>query len=773
MTDHSKVPPMTNIENEALAIAEVGIRVFPCRPLDKRPAVNDWPNVATVDPAQIAEWFARPANLGLRCGMTDGGVNIFVVDIDIKNDQPGERSWADFCDEHPEVREVAELTVSVSTPSGGWHFYFAAPGGERCPRNSNPWPGVDIRGEGGYVLAPPSTLANGEYAWVRDLWAPNEGLMYAPAALMAALNGPEPIAEVIELHATRSQVTATQLNSTATYTDDESPIEFMKREFSVYDWLLRHGWQGGSRRGQQEEVTRPGKSRREGTSATVHHDSNIVNVHTSTIPPEFMNVGRPTANGGFTINGFDAWMIENGILDEREAMSAIRKTRMPQAPRPTPAVVPVTIAAEPARTVDDGPRAGLNLPSEFWEKRPWLAHIRDAAWSRGMSADAVLGAVLSRYATAVPPQYLIPPIRGAHSTFDHLSILVAESASGKSASMTIARELWEGPTARKDIVWDFPTPSGEGLVQAFFEMVTEDDGGKKKQVNRKTKTAVHFSVDEAMALIESGSRQGATIGSVITAAWTGGNPGQGNASADRQRVGMNPGTFRMSGLAAIQTSLGAAFMDDKYVRQGLSGRLIFFHATDPGLPDWREAPEWPGALDLPVHPTLTKVIEYPVEVHETIKNAFQARQRGEVVVPPIDGHLDLVRLKLSGLVALMDGRTSVVMSDWILAAEIVEVHLRLRSTLMAVQQQQQRDEGHKRATAAALFEDTKDDLRERRGIASLRDAIPGKVPDEGIGRNELRRKMVKSTTKHRFDPALEAAIADGKVVVREGRIHRV
>ena len=79
-------------------------------------------------------------------------------------------------------------------------------------------------------------------------------------------------------------------------------------------------------------MTRPGKNGRDGTSATFHHDSNIVNVHTTTIPAEFANIGSPTRNGGYTINGFDGWMIENGYRVETEAMSAIRQQMPASAP---------------------------------------------------------------------------------------------------------------------------------------------------------------------------------------------------------------------------------------------------------------------------------------------------------------------------------------------------------------------------------------------------------------------------------------------------------
>ena len=154
---------MNDITTEASELADLGLRVFPCRPLDKRPQITAWPTEATCEFPE--HWFSGDSNLAIRCGRTETEVSIFVVDIDIKEGQPGKESWAQFCRQHPEVREQAQLTASVSTPSGGWHFYFAVPEGFDLPTNGKPWPGVDIRGEGGYVLAPPSKLPNGEYTW--------------------------------------------------------------------------------------------------------------------------------------------------------------------------------------------------------------------------------------------------------------------------------------------------------------------------------------------------------------------------------------------------------------------------------------------------------------------------------------------------------------------------------------------------------------------------------------------------------------------------------
>jgi hypothetical protein len=548
--------------------------------------------------------------------------------------------------------------------------------------------------------------------------------------------------------------------------DDVQPYEWLNQTFDSTAALGRLGWVEGSRHGDEIQFTRPGKDPRHGTSATLHVDTGAVNIYSTALDPIYAQVGL-AGRGCVTLKPADLWMVENRITDRSDASRTIRAL-MPQRSGPRP-----TLGPDPAAGVDADQVAptSLNLPDEFWTQRPWLAHIRQAAHCRGASADAVLGAVIARYATIVPPMYQIPPIVMTGATFDHISVLVAESGGGKSGAMGIAAELFPGPLQRADIVWRLPTPSGEGLVAAFFEMVEKEVNGKKERVNAKTKTAVHFAVDEALALVETSNRQGTTIGAVLCTAWSGGDPGQANASSDRKRVGMDRWTYRMSGVASIQLSLGHRLLEDTFVHQGLSGRLVFFAAEDPGVTHWRERPEWPGELDLPIHPTMPLVMEYARSIEETVLDDHHQRVTKQRVIAPIDSHLNLVRLKLSGLFALMDGRTAVTDSDWSLADTAVASHLALRGQMLAMRRQANYEKTVTAATAQATFEDVRDETRERKALAKLRDSIIRHVPEEGITRAPLRRATTSATTKHRFDMALAKALEDRAIKLVDERYY--
>ena len=92
---------------------------------------------------------------------TGSGTGIFVVDLDTKSDGP--KHFADLCKQHG----GQPITRTATTPSGGQHLYFRWPQ-SRIVRNSTSklGKGIDIRGEGGYVIAPPSRRNDGlAYRW--------------------------------------------------------------------------------------------------------------------------------------------------------------------------------------------------------------------------------------------------------------------------------------------------------------------------------------------------------------------------------------------------------------------------------------------------------------------------------------------------------------------------------------------------------------------------------------------------------------------------------
>jgi hypothetical protein len=146
----------------ALAMAARGWHVFPCAPGGKQPALRgNWQRHATTDPAQVRVWWAaRPYNIGLACGPS----GLVVIDLDIAK-KPGQASGAlALATLSAEAGQPCPwLTFTVSTPSGGQHLYFAAPASPVPNSASRLAPNVDVRAEGGYVVAPGSQIGGRRY----------------------------------------------------------------------------------------------------------------------------------------------------------------------------------------------------------------------------------------------------------------------------------------------------------------------------------------------------------------------------------------------------------------------------------------------------------------------------------------------------------------------------------------------------------------------------------------------------------------------------------
>jgi hypothetical protein len=144
----------------ALALAEKGMRVFPCAVRAKEPATPRGCKDATADPHMIRHWWGLEPqyNLAVATGAVSG---IIAIDID-GPDAEAELRKLEL--EHGAL----PATVEVITARGR-HLYFKAP---KLPvRNSTGkiGPGIDVRGDGGYVLSPPSVHPTGKtYRWSVD-----------------------------------------------------------------------------------------------------------------------------------------------------------------------------------------------------------------------------------------------------------------------------------------------------------------------------------------------------------------------------------------------------------------------------------------------------------------------------------------------------------------------------------------------------------------------------------------------------------------------------
>ncbi len=147
----------------ALALATRGLAVFPLLPGTKRPLTANGFKAATTGPERVREWWTETpdANIGVATGNIS---SITVLDVDVKEGKQGDVSLAELTEQYGDL----PITPKQETWSGGAQYVFAyAPG----VRNSagKLGEGLDVRGDGGYIVVPPSIVSEdgrtGEYVW--------------------------------------------------------------------------------------------------------------------------------------------------------------------------------------------------------------------------------------------------------------------------------------------------------------------------------------------------------------------------------------------------------------------------------------------------------------------------------------------------------------------------------------------------------------------------------------------------------------------------------
>lgn len=145
------------LKSAAIWYARCGIAVFPLRPGDKRPYPGSRGfKDATTDISTVQTWWTdQPrSNVGLPTGR-----QFDVIDVD---GPAGYQSLADI----RAARLMPPVLARVATPRGGMHIYVPSTGDGNAASFR---PGLDYRGNGGYVVAPPSLIGDRRYDWVEPL----------------------------------------------------------------------------------------------------------------------------------------------------------------------------------------------------------------------------------------------------------------------------------------------------------------------------------------------------------------------------------------------------------------------------------------------------------------------------------------------------------------------------------------------------------------------------------------------------------------------------
>ena len=170
MIKQFSIPPaLDQCRSAALAYAKMGWGVFPALESGEkkshksaRRTKNGKPWGWTTDEHEIRSDYAKwkNANVGI---VTGAASKLWVLDLDMKEAVDGTKSLAALEQQYGKLPP----TLTAVSPSGSVHYYWLWPEG-RAVHNSTSGiaPGIDVRGEGGMVIAPPSVRpGKGAYAW--------------------------------------------------------------------------------------------------------------------------------------------------------------------------------------------------------------------------------------------------------------------------------------------------------------------------------------------------------------------------------------------------------------------------------------------------------------------------------------------------------------------------------------------------------------------------------------------------------------------------------
>lgn len=157
---------MSELLEAALHYAEMGLAVFPLKERGKEPATNNGFKDATTEERQIRFWWKKNPNynVGIATGQRSGG--LLAVDMDVDKDlgKDGYRAFTDWCERNLLVLPDSWLSI---TGRGGYHLFYKS--AETISSKQDWLKDVDIRADGGYVVAPPSVHPNGRrYEWEQD-----------------------------------------------------------------------------------------------------------------------------------------------------------------------------------------------------------------------------------------------------------------------------------------------------------------------------------------------------------------------------------------------------------------------------------------------------------------------------------------------------------------------------------------------------------------------------------------------------------------------------
>lgn len=479
------------------------------------------------------------------------------------------------------------------------------------------------------------------------------------------------------------------------------------------------------------------------------------------------NIGQLIAGGHVARDDAERELVAaavNAGLPPGEARRAVRSgihgaTAKPRAamPRPDEIGPPEPVVIE--ETVDELTGEITEAEVPFWEARPVLAHIRRYALARMASPWAVLGVVLMRILSTIPPAVALPPMTGGRGSLNLFCALVGPPGSGKGAAEAVARECVVLPA----VIRTCALGSGEGIAHQYLVW----DNKEKMALPVDPSMQMLFQVAEIDAIASLTGRLGSTLMPQLRQAFSGEQLGFAYA-AQEKRLLVPPHGYRLCLTTGVQPDRAGVLLDD--AEGGTPQRFIWVPATDTAITaDEVDAGE-PWTVPRVHWPEVVRrsggLVDVPADIRLEVREARAAQSRGET--PPMDGHSMFAKLKVAVALAVLDGRPDVDVSDWALAGAVMEKSASTRQGVqdrlarIAERDQESRTKAESRR-AAAVSEAVADAAVQR-----VCRVIGRKLRAAGsLSRSEVRRS-VTARDRGSFDEALDRLTEAGQVRVDPG-----
>jgi len=387
---------------------------------------------------------------------------------------------------------------------------------------------------------------------------------------------------------------------------------------------------------------------------------------------------------------------------------------------------------------------------DFWGRTEVLRHVHTFARARMMAPWGVLGALMVRVVTTVPPRVQIPGFVGERASLNLYVGLVGGSGEGKGRTEGTARvAVTMAP------IYKTGPGSGEGINHLFARY--DKDAPDNTEFHRD---AVWFSVPEVDTLGKLGDRNGSTLLEKLRMAWSGEN--LTNAWVDKLKHLVIPDhSYRLCMTVGVQPERAGVLLDN--ADAGTPQRFVWLPMQDPDAPD-TEPPE-PAPLDRKDiatgwNPLGVTEVAFPQHVEKQVRDNRRKVLRGHGNAD--NKHLMLCRIKVAAALALLHGHREVSDEMWELSAVVMEVSQATRAGVEQSLAKRIEQRNQARGKAEGLRAVEVDNAREDAAVKRVAQGIVRRLQAKG---GRAPRSEVRPAARDRlyYDEAIERLVSSGAV----------